>query len=254
MKTVLITGCSSGIGLESALLLAQNRFLVFASVHSLKNLNQTTRQTLKHKNIHLLEIDVTSDQGVNRGITQIFKINSRLDVLINNAGNGYVGPVLDFSLAEAKNQFEVNLWGAFRLIKAVVPKMRAQKSGLIINLSSTFGLMTFPNWGLYCASKHALESLSEALHYELAHHGIKVSLIEPGSFKTNFFKNAVQKSTPITDSGLNPLIVSKKILDLINQKNPPLRNLVGKDAHFYYYLKKFLPRYLWQMLVNKVSN
>jgi len=193
MKNVLITGCSSGFGYDSAKYLAEKGHAVYATMRNVTGKNKKPASELeefakaKGLNITVFEMDVTSDESVNAAVNQI----SKVDVLINNAGLGYGGPIESFSSTQVMDQLDLNIVGTIRTAKAVLPKMRAQKSGLIIQVSSGAGRAAFPGFGVYHASKWGLEGMSEAMRYELAPFGIDVVIVEPGPFSTNFFENLV---------------------------------------------------------------
>ncbi len=191
-KVVLITGCSSGIGFITALTFARHKYTVFASVRNLKSdgVKELIEITSKEKlDLHVIEIDVIHEKNVIQGVTQIIKVAKKIDVLVNNAGFGALGPVEAFTDQEIKNQFETNVFGTIRMIKAVAPIMRQQGSGTIINIGSINGLIAFPLYGMYASSKFAIEALTESLRFELRQFGIKVALVEPGTFITDFSKN-----------------------------------------------------------------
>lgn len=193
MKKILITGCSSGFGFNGAKYLAEKGYHVIATMRNVKGKNTESANALqafaKDKNVKIdvLELDVTSDESVAKAATQL----PTVDVLINNAGLGFGGCVEAFSAEEILAQLDLNIVGTVRVAQAVLPGMRAQKSGLIIQLSSVAGRGGFPGFGIYNASKFGLEGLSEALRYEVAPHGIDVSVVEPGPFETKFFGNMV---------------------------------------------------------------
>lgn len=194
MKKIVITGCSSGFGFEAAKHLAEKGHHVYATMRNIQGKNAQPAMALKdyaqNNGLHIetLELDVTSDESVNKAFAQIPEI----DVLINNAGSGFGGPVEMFTSQQFLNQLDLNIVGTARTAKAALPKMRAKKSGLIIQVSSVAGRCAFPGWGIYHASKWGLEGLSEAMRYELAPLGIDVVLVEPGPFSTNFFENMVE--------------------------------------------------------------
>lgn len=193
MKNVVITGCSSGFGYESAKYLAQKGHHVYATMRNINGKNAKPAAELSsfakdhNLNIDVLEMDVTSDESVNAAVAQI----SAVDVLINNAGLGYGGALESFTSAQVLAQLDLNIVGTIRTAKAVLPMMRGQKSGLIIQVSSGAGRAAFPGLGVYHASKWGLEGLSESMRYELAPLGIDVVIVEPGPFSTNFFENMV---------------------------------------------------------------
>jgi NAD(P)-dependent dehydrogenase (short-subunit alcohol dehydrogenase family) len=193
MKKILITGCSTGFGYDSARYLAEQGHQVYATMRNVNGANQEAAAKLRNLasskglKLDVLELDVTSDTSVTEAMQQI----PTVDVLINNAGRGFGGPVEAFTSAECLAQLDLNIVGNVRLIKAVLPGMRAQKSGLIIQLSSVAGRFSAPGFGLYNASKYGVEGLSEALRYELAPLGIDVSIVEPGPFETSFFQTII---------------------------------------------------------------
>lgn len=281
-KTIIITGCSSGFGYESALAFAQEGHIVFAGVRNVKSDGAKKLQSFINKNklsITIVALDVRSDKSVNTAIAHIVKKSSRIDVLINNAGYGTRGPIEDFSIDEVRAQFETNFYGVLRMIKAVAPVMRKQKSGLIINFSSISGLVSFPLFSIYSASKYAIETLTEGLWFELKHFGITVCMVEPGSFKTNFstnrkdaesmyrvnspykklittfdsrYKKTHAKTSGITSKQKGPEEVVNTLLEIIETDSPKLRYRIGNDAHKNYWIRKLMPDFLWIKLLRKI--
>ncbi len=195
-KKILITGCSSGFGLDAARTLAKKGHEVFATMRDVDGRNAPKAQELRDfaaaegVSISVLEMDVTSDASVQSAVDGI----GTVDVLINNAGLGYGGPVESFEGDEILAQLDLNIVGTARASNAVLPGMRAQGDGLIIQVSSTAGRAGFPGFGVYHASKWGLEGMSEGMRYELAPLGIDVVIVEPGPFATNFFENMKQGS------------------------------------------------------------
>ena len=281
MKNILITGCSSGIGFETALLFARKGHTVFASVRNIKSKGAIRLGDLAKKEslpIEIVEIDITKVESVEKGLDKVIK-QGRIDILVNNAGFGFVGPVEAFTIEEVKVQYETNVFGTLRMIKAVVPMMRAQKSGIIINISSINGLVAFPFWGIYASSKFAIEAFTESLCFELEPFGVKVVLVEPGSFLTDFTVNRkMPKSLETEDSPykkrvkaffskfdsmekklgpakinslFNPQKVAKKIYDVSEQDRPKLHNRVGIDSHFHYFTKMVTPHFIYQYFLHK---
>ncbi|WOD44576.1 SDR family oxidoreductase [Hwangdonia lutea] len=193
MKHILITGCSSGFGLMAAKHLAKKGHHVYASMRNVNGKNADKALELSdysnsnNLNIDVVEIDVTSDESVNKAVSQLGKV----DVLINNAGRGYGGPIESFSSKQFMDQLDLNIVGTFRVAKAVLPKMRAQNDGLIIQISSIAGRCCSPGSGVYHASKWGLEGLSESMRYELAPLGIDVVMVQPGPFATDFFNTVI---------------------------------------------------------------
>jgi short-subunit dehydrogenase len=258
MKKVLITGCSSGFGYDSAKYLAEKGHHVYATMRNMNDKNLEASLSLKEfarsngLKINVFEMDVTSDDSVKEAMTKI----PTVDVLINNAGRGFGGPIEAFSSADCLAQLDLNIVGTIRAAKAVLPGMRAQKSGLIIQISSIAGRIAVPGFGIYHASKWGIEGLSEALRYELAPLGIDVTIVEPGPFATNFFPSIrpaaneeiakayqhveafsenfgdqVQAAFADENAPTDPMIVVKTFEKLIDTPagSRPLRTLVGLD-------------------------
>ena len=244
-RVVLITGASSGMGRATSLFLAQKGFKVYAGSRKPKNIP-------KEKNIIALKLDITNPTEVQSSIASIDKI----DILINNAGYGLVSTVEDVSEEEMLAQFNINVFGLLRVCKAVIPKMREQNGGIIINISSFLGKIGLPLFTFYNASKYAVEGVTDSLRYELDDFNIRVHSIMPGFFATNFAKdnlvineNTFDEKSPYRAlvSTLAPVIVeqinggnqseevAKMILEIIENKNFPARATVGDKA------KKFIP-------------
>lgn len=199
-KVVLITGSSNGFGYLTALTLARKGNKVWASMRDPDGKNVGKKSALlkiaeaEKLDISVLELDVTSGQSVSDAVNKIIAKDEAIDVLVNNAGIMYVGITEAFSLEQAKDQMDVNFFGVLRTVKAVVPYMRKVKKGLIINVTSLGGRLTFPYFGIYCASKHAIESYSQSLRYELSPFGIEVCIVEPGPFGTGLLYSGPKES------------------------------------------------------------
>jgi NAD(P)-dependent dehydrogenase (short-subunit alcohol dehydrogenase family) len=234
---VLITGCSTGFGRETAIELARRGHEVVATARrpeTLADLDVTSK----------LALDVDSDESVSEAVAQA----GDLDALVNNAGWSAHGPIEKVPLEDVRRMFETNFFGAARMIQAIAPKLRARQSGVIVNVSSMAGRVAAPLTGIYAASKFALEGLSEALHFELGHFGIRVVVIEPGYVKSSFRANATRHGTDDapydelqrawvgSDHALvggelpGPEIVGVAIADAVEGKRKVLRWPVGKDA------------------------
>lgn len=195
-KKILITGCSSGFGLDAAKTLARKGHHVYATMRAVDGRNASSADDLRSfaetedASISVHEMDVTSDESVQKAVAGMGEV----DVLINNAGYGYGGPVESFEADEILAQLDLNIVGTARVANAVLPGMRERGEGLIIQVSSTAGRGAFPGFGVYHASKWGLEGMSEAMRYELAPLGIDVVIVEPGPFATHFFENLKEGS------------------------------------------------------------
>ena len=197
-QVVLITGSSSGFGRMIAETLARRGHTVFATMRDSEGRNAAKAaeiQALAEREsltLQVLELDVTDDASVDRAVQMMVQRAGRLDVAINNAGYGLAGLIEATTTEQAKNIMDTNFLGSVRVNRAVLPQMRRQRSGLLLHVSSGAGRLVIPSFGLYCASKFALESLAEAYRYELAPQGIESSIIEPGAYKTEVFGNLVE--------------------------------------------------------------
>ena len=252
-KVAVVTGSSSGIGLETSLLLARNDFYTYVTMRNLDKSKTITDLKQKEKlSLEVLKLDVTSDESVKEAIQRITNEQGRIDVLVNNAGYALVGPFEELSIEEFKEQFETNVFGVIRVTQSVLPIMRRQKCGTIINISSIAGKIGFPLTSAYVSSKFALEGLCESMAYEVEEFGIKVILIEPGVIKTNFDNNLkvgkrvsivpnssyaemtqkrISGFKPRFENGSPPIEVATVILKAITSENlSELRYLVGNDA------------------------
>ena len=186
-KVILITGCSSGIGLAAAVHLAGQGEKVYATMRNLNGKGKLMEEASRQKaDVRLMRLDVTDEASVNEAVREITEKEGRIDVLVNNAGYGLMGPAETVEMEQAKAEFEVNFFGLLRVTQAVLPHMRKQKSGLIINISSIAGLRAMPTSDLYNASKFAVEGLTEAMAPVMKMLGIRMSLIEPGPVATDF--------------------------------------------------------------------
>ncbi len=259
-KVILISGTSSGIGKTSAEYLAKQGHIVYGT-------SRYPGSYPKPNDYTMLQMDVTEVDSVQNAVNQIIKNEGKIDVLINNAGFGIAGAIEHISIGKAKEQLETNFFGTVRLMKSVLPIMRKQNSGSIINISSIGGLMGLPYQGMYSASKFAIEGLTESLHKELRSSNIKIVLVEPGDFKTNFTekreisKNANQSDVFKTtlkviendeNSGQDPIIIGELLYRIINKSNPRLRYTVGAfDQKLTTLLKRILPNRLFDWIIMK---
>jgi NAD(P)-dependent dehydrogenase (short-subunit alcohol dehydrogenase family) len=252
-RVVLVTGASSGIGLACATHLAGRGFRVYG----------TSRRAAAGPvgNVTMLTADVTDDQSVDQAVAAVMDREQRLDIVVNNAGMGIAGPVENTSIEEARSQLEVNFFGALRVCRAVLPAMRSQRSGYIVNIGSIGGLIAIPYQAMYSASKFALEGLSEALRMEVRPFGIRVVLIEPGDHKTaltanrQFIKNpgstdpygpsfeaALARTAHDEQGGPGPEQIARLLYRIVNQRNPRLRYTIGPvPQRAAVWLKRLLP-------------
>jgi NAD(P)-dependent dehydrogenase (short-subunit alcohol dehydrogenase family) len=251
-KVALVTGSSSGIGFETAILLARSGFHTYASMRKLEK-SKKIREIANTEKLPLrvVQLDVNYDRSVKDAINKIVaEENGRIDVLVNNAGYGLFSPLEDLTLDQVKEQFETNFFGVVRLVKEVLPIMRKQRKGTIVNVSSVGGRVGIPLNPAYVASKFALEGLSESMRYELKQFGINIVIIEPGVIKTNFLENLktadTRSKSPYADligramkgfgtmmmdnSSSPPKLVAEAILNAITSKEPEIRYVVGYDA------------------------
>lgn len=261
---VLITGASSGIGKAAAQYLSQQGYRVYGTSR-----HATPQGSLEPAGFTLVPMDVTDDASVTRGIDLIVEREGRLDVVVNNAGISVVGPIEDAMIDEVKLQFETNFFGVWRVCKAVLPIMREQASGHIINISSMAGRAGLPYQGLYSASKYAVEGMTEALRTEVRHFGIKVVLVEPGDsptaqperrirlFRTpaydTYYSNAITTYEHDERNGYPPEKISPLIERIIRNPNPRLRYPVGTTLQrTELFLKGLVPYSLYEWVLAQV--
>lgn len=262
-KTAIVTGSSSGFGLLTAVELAKAGFRVVASMRDLGRrelLDKAANSAGVGASVDIRQLDVTNFAGMPEFVERVTRDYGRIDVLLNNAGFAVAGFIEDLKLDEVRLQFETNFFGHIALTKAVLPVMRQQLSGHIIMVSSISGLHGSPTISSYSASKHALEGWSESLRIEVNSLGIKVVLIEPGSFQTDIWtRNARIAQKAIDGTSLNrergermrnriqqlpkkdPIAVARLIARVAQDPNPKLRYVVGNDAHVQLWLKRLLP-------------
>ena len=250
-KVAIVTGSSSGIGYETALVLARNGFHTFATMRNLDKASALLDTSKREKlELSAIKLDVTDEKSVHDAIKSIKSDAGRIDVLVNNAGYGLTGSLEDLLMSEIKAQYETNVFGLIRVTQAVLPIMREQKSGIIVNISSIGGKMAMPLSSPYIGTKFAVEGLSESIAYDLEPFGIKVVIIEPGAIKTNFgtgmvvAKKNLNPSSPyfkqmqklqgalglLLENGSQPARVAEVILNAVTTPNPHLRYTVGDDA------------------------
>ena len=267
-RAVLVTGCSSGIGRATAERLAAAGWTVYASARRLESV-----QALE--GCRPLQLDVTDDDSMRAAVEQIAREADAIGVLVNSAGYSQSGAVEAVPLDEARRQFDTNVFGLARLTQLVLPGMRAQRWGRIVNVSSMGGKLTFPGGGWYHASKHALEALSDALRFEVAGFGIDVVVIQPGLIRTGFAEAAVG-SIEVGDGpygrfdaavgaatagayeggfarrlGGGPETVAKTIEQAVTARRPRTRYRVTPSARLFITLRRLLPDRGWDALVGR---
>jgi len=259
-KVVLITGGSLGIGKAIGIYLSEKGFKVYGT-------SRNPQKITKHP-FNLVALDVTDNDTITTAIQMIIAKERRLDILINNAGMGITGALEDTPTDKMHHVFNTNFFGAIDVIKAVLPQMRQQKSGLIINITSIAGYMGLPFRGIYSATKGALELSTEALRMEVANFGIKVTNVAPGDFATNIasgryhtpvfenspYKKAYQANLNLMDAdvngGENPIQMAEAIYKIINTKNPKIHYKVGNAMQkFAIVLKRMLPDKVFEKLM-----
>ncbi|WP_221393656.1 oxidoreductase [Dyadobacter sp. NIV53] len=254
-KTVLVTGASAGIGRATAILLAQSGYNVYGAARRTEKM-----EDLENYGIKPIALDVTKDESVMACVDRIFKEAGGIDVLVNNAGFGSYGAIEDVAMQDAKYQLEVNVFGAMHLTQLVLPKMRQNNYGKVVNISSVGGKIAFPFGGWYHASKFAIEALSDAMRSEVKQFGIDVIVIEPGGTKSEWgdiaveslmrvsgqtayreLVAAVQKSfTQMAGNVPGPIVIAKLIKESIEAKKPKTRYVGGYMAKPMLFLRKIL--------------
>ena len=261
-KVILLTGASSGIGYDTAVALAQQGHKVYAAARRVDRM-----EPLRQYGIVPLKMDVTDEASMKEGVKTLLDAEGRIDVLINNAGYGYFGAVENVPMDDARNQLEVNVFGLARLCQLVLPTMRAQHSGRIINTASVAGRSVFYYGGWYHVSKYAVESLSDAMRMELKPFGIDVVIIEPGAIKTNWGIIAADhltessKGTAYEQTGTmmannlrnmylsntisDPAVVRKAIVRAVNARRPCTRYRIGRMANAIVFFHWLLPTRWW---------
>src|SRR5919202_1255038 len=251
-KVAIVTGSSTGIGYETSLALARNGFITYATMRNLNKVeNIKSVATKESLPLHVKQLDVTGDLSVKNAVEAILsETGGRIDALVNNAGYGLDGAFEVLAMDEIKAQYETNFFGLIRVTQAVLPIMRRQKSGTIVNISSGAGRFGFPSGSAYVSTKFAVEGLSESMSYELEPFGIKVVIVEPGVIRTNFgnglvvAKKSQDPNSPYSyimqkmATGFEEMmknsspadLVAKVVLDAVRNENPNLRYLAGKDV------------------------
>jgi NAD(P)-dependent dehydrogenase (short-subunit alcohol dehydrogenase family) len=268
-KAVLITGCSSGIGHASAEHLAARGWTVYATAR-----RPETLADLEAKGCRILALDVTSEESMQAAVAAVTEAHGGVGVLINNAGYSQSGAVESVPLEQARAQFETNVFGLLRMCQLVLPGMRAQSWGKVVNISSMGGRLTFPGGGLYHATKYSVEALSDALRFEVRGFGIDVIVVEPGLIVTRFgevaagsvaqtgddgaygdFNRKVAEVTegaykgPMAKLGAGPEAVAKTIARAIESRRPKARYPVTASARLMMGQRRIMPDRMWDMVM-----
>jgi NAD(P)-dependent dehydrogenase (short-subunit alcohol dehydrogenase family) len=261
-RVVVITGASSGVGQSTARLLSQRGYTVFGTSR-----NPASADSIP--GVEMLSLDVRVDDSVQASVEAVYSRRGRIDVLINNAGHELAGALEELSLEDARAQFETNFFGVVRMVNAVLPLMRRQKRGHIINVSSLSGLSAIPFLGIYSASKFALEGYTEALRHEVMPFNIHVSLTEAGFLRTPMMNHRQVGANRISEydpwrqraldairasegKGPGPELVAETLLEIVSSNSPRLRYLIGQQAKSVTRLRRFLPARMYEQGVRRI--
>jgi NAD(P)-dependent dehydrogenase (short-subunit alcohol dehydrogenase family) len=260
-RVVLITGASSGVGQSAARLLSRRQYEVFGT-------SRTPASAGDIPGVEMLPLDVRRDDSVRACVEAVASRAGRLDVLINSAGYELAGALEELSSEEARDQFETNFFGVVRMVHAVLPWMRRQKRGLIINVSSLSGLSPIPFLGIYSASKFALEGYTEALRQEVKPFNIQVAMVEPAFLRTPMMshrqvcanrigeydpwrRQALDAIRAYEEKGPGPDLVAETLLEIVSSTTPRLRHMIGQQAKSVARLRRFLPAGMYEQGVRR---
>lgn len=257
----LVTGASSGIGLVTAQTLAKAGYRVFGT---------SRNPVASPAGVAMLVCDVTNEASVASAVAEVVRQAGRIDLVVNNAGVGLIGGAEESSIAQAQRLFDVNVFGVARVVNAVLPVMRAQKSGRIINMSSILGLIPSPFNAFYASTKHAIEGYSESLDHEVREFGVRVLMVEPGVTRTSFEENLTRADQPMpiyaehrarseglmrkwVEAGDAPQVVANAVLAAAMATKPGLRYPAGKQSRQTSLLRRFMPRGLFDSVIRKFN-
>lgn len=268
-KVALITGSSSGIGESAALLLKEKGYIVYGAARRVEKMNE-----LSEKGINVLPLDVTNEESMVKCVNTIFKKEGRIDVLVNNAGYGSYGAIEDVPIEEGRRQFDVNIFGLARMTQLVLPKMRENRYGKIVNISSIGGKIYTPFGGWYHATKHALEGFTDSLRLEVKEFGVDAIIVEPGGIKTDWGhisaenlkktsgNGAYAKAANKTADGMfkmysgnqlsDPSVIAKTILKSITVRRPKTRYHAGSMSGLALAMRKILSDKMFDRMVVKM--
>lgn len=269
-KVILITGASSGIGFDAAQMLARQGHRVYAAAR-----RTALMEPLKELGVHVIGMDVTDEASMVQGVEAVIQAEGRIDVLVNNAGYGYLGAIETVSMEEARRQLEVNVFGLARLTQLVLPYMRKQGSGRIVNTSSIAGKMVIYMGGWYNVTKFSVEAFSDALRMEMRPFGIDVVMIEPGAIKTDWGPIAARHlkessaGTAYEEVGTQwasnidwfyktnmlskPSVVAKTISRTVNKRHPKTRYRTGRFSHVGVFFNAIMPDRWWDAIMRKLG-
>jgi NAD(P)-dependent dehydrogenase (short-subunit alcohol dehydrogenase family) len=265
-RAVLITGCSSGIGKATAEQLASDGWKVYATAR-----RPETIESLKHRGCETLALDVTDEESMSAAVAVVTEAEGAVGVLVNNAGYSQSGAVESVPLDQVRRQFETNVFGLIRMCQLVLPGMREQRWGRIVNIGSMGGRLTFPGGGIYHSTKYALEAISESLRFEVRGFGVEVVLVEPGLIVTNFgevasasvttdgpyaeFNRQVAKRTedayrgPMSKLGGGPETVARTVAGALRAEHPKARYPVTAGARVLINQRRFMPDKAWELMM-----
>ncbi|TPQ15535.1 oxidoreductase [Streptomyces sporangiiformans] len=259
----LVTGASSGIGRSAALALVEAGFEVVGT-------SRNTSKVTPADGVTFLDLDVTSDGSVAAAVGEVIERFGRIDVLVNNAGIGSSGADEENSVTQSQRVFDINVFGVMRMTKAVLPHMRAQAGGRVINISSILGLVPAPYMAAYAASKHAIEGYSESVDHEVREHGVRVLLVEPAGTNTPFEANTVEPDLPLQvyaerrriadqvavavgKDGDDPAVVAKAIVAAATDSRPKLRYTAGSNARRISTARRMIPARAFDQQIRKFN-
>jgi len=275
-KIVLITGATAGIGRMSALHLARLGHHVIATGRKVGELQKLSAEAEGERlKLDVVELDVTSADSIATAVAAVDQLTSGhgLDVLVNNAGFGVLGPTSEISDGEMRRQYETNVFGLMSVTRAFLPRMRERRAGRIINVSSVGGRMTLPWFGVYNSTKYAVESLSDALRYELKPFGIDVALIEPGVIRTNFEATAVAQLDAFADTpygpalgnyekmskqadrfASNPIVIARAIARAVNARRAAARYVAPRFNRMIFVMQAMVPTRIWDWSMRRIGH
>jgi NAD(P)-dependent dehydrogenase (short-subunit alcohol dehydrogenase family) len=262
-QVALVTGATSGIGKAAAIALVAAGFEVIGT-------GRNTARATPPAGVTHLDLDVTSDESVASAVKQVIDRFGRIDVLVNNAGVGSTGAAEEFSISQTQDVFDINVYGVMRMTKAVLPHMRVQRQGRIINVSSLSGFVPSPFMTLYVSTKHAVEGYSQSLDHEVREYGVRILLVEPGPINTPFAGHSVEADTPMPvyaagrrnyddllaknlTSGDDPAVVAKVIVAAATDRNPKLRRTAGTTAASISVLNRVVPARIFDRIIRRFN-